>query len=41
MPSADLPTSALGWIIALGAGVVGFIAGFLFISLAERMIGHG
>lgn len=39
MPRAELPTSSIGWIVALGAGIVGFLAGFLFISIMERTIG--
>lgn len=39
MPKADLPTSPLGWLIALGAGMVGFFAGFLFIAMCERAFG--
>lgn len=39
MPTADLPTSLTGWLVALGAGIVGFLAGFVFILLCNRMIG--
>jgi hypothetical protein len=37
MPEAKLPTSAKGWLVALGAGVVGFLAGF--ISIMNRWFG--
>lgn len=39
MPRAELPTTLLGWLIALGAGVIGFLAGFLFILTTTRMLG--
>lgn len=39
MPRADLPSSPTGWLVALGAGVVGFLAGFVFISLMQRLLG--
>lgn len=38
MPRAELPTSLQGWAVAVGAGVVGFIAGFLFIAMCNRAI---
>jgi hypothetical protein len=38
MPRAELPSSLTGWLIAIGAGIVGFLAGFLFISLCNRLI---
>jgi hypothetical protein len=37
MPKAEIPTSLHGWLIAIGAGIVGFLAGFLFISLMVRI----
>jgi hypothetical protein len=37
MPRAELPTSMVGWMVAVGAGVVGFLAGFLFISLCQKV----
>lgn len=39
MPEANLPTTMAGWLVALGAGVVGFLAGFVFISICTRMMG--
>lgn len=39
MPAADLPSSFVGWLVALGAGIVGFMAGFLFISLCQKLAG--
>lgn len=39
MPKAELPTSIKGWGVALGAGVLGFLAGFVFISLMNRTVG--
>lgn len=39
MPKAELPTSAKGWLVALAAAFVGFIAGFIFLSIANRMVG--
>jgi len=38
MPSAELPTSMTGWLVAVGAGIVGVLAGFLFIAAASRTI---
>jgi uncharacterized protein involved in exopolysaccharide biosynthesis len=38
MPRAELPTSTTGWLVAIGAGVVGFLAGFVFIAVCERML---
>ena len=37
MPKAELPTNLKGWIVALGAGIVGFLCGFMFIKLCEGM----
>lgn len=37
MPRAELPSTTAGWLVAVGAGIVGFLAGFVFISLATRM----
>jgi hypothetical protein len=39
MPRAELPTSLIGWLVALGAGIVGFLAGFVFMAACARMIG--
>lgn len=39
MPQAVLPSSPIGWAVALGAGIVGFIAGFVFIRLMNGMVG--
>lgn len=38
MPRAELPTTLQGWLVALGAGIVGFLAGFLFIHACNRVI---
>lgn len=38
MPHAELPTGILGWTVAMGAGIVGFLAGFVFIALCERLL---
>lgn len=39
MPRADLPTSITGWLVALGAGIVGFLAGFVFIRIMNGIYG--
>lgn len=39
MPHAELPTSLLGWLAAVTAGVVGFLAGFVVLAVFERVIG--
>jgi hypothetical protein len=39
VPKAELPTSLIGWLVAVGAGIVGFLAGFVFMALCARMIG--
>ena len=39
MPKAKLPTTPMGWIIALAASMVGFIAGFLALSVFTRWAG--
>jgi len=39
MPKAELPSSLLGWVVAIGAGVVGFLAGFLFLKIMDVMFG--
>lgn len=39
MPRAQLPTSPVGWIVALGASFLGFIVGFVAIALAGKVIG--
>lgn len=38
MPKAELPTSLEGWMVALGAGVVGFLAGFVFIKIMNGVL---
>jgi hypothetical protein len=37
MPRAELPSSPLGWLVAVGAGIIGFLAGFLFIAACQRL----
>ena len=37
MPEANLPTSLLGWIVALAASFVGFVSGFVAISCLRKM----
>lgn len=39
MPRAELPTNPLGWAVALGAGIVGFLAGLLFIHACNQIAG--
>ncbi len=39
MPKAELPTSLIGWVAAIGAGVVGFLSGFVFLKLMDMMFG--
>lgn len=39
MPKASLPSTTLGWIVALAASFVGFIAGFLAIALLTQVAG--
>jgi hypothetical protein len=36
MPEATLPTNLKGWVVALGASLVGFIAGFAATSVLTR-----
>jgi hypothetical protein len=38
MPEANLPTSMTGWLVAFGAGIVGFLAGFVFITACNRVL---
>lgn len=38
MPKAALPTSSKGWLVALAASFVGFIAGFVTIALLSRFV---
>jgi hypothetical protein len=40
MPEANLPNTLKGWLVAIGAGVVGFLAGFVFIALCQRFLGE-
>jgi len=39
MPEARLPSTPLGWLVALGAGIVGFLAGFVFLTIMGRIVG--
>jgi uncharacterized protein involved in exopolysaccharide biosynthesis len=39
MPEARLPSSPQGWLVALLAGIVGFMAGFVTIAILGRMLG--
>lgn len=39
MPKAELPTSPAGWLVALAASFVGFIAGFLAIATLTKIMG--
>jgi hypothetical protein len=39
MPTASLPTTLRGWIVALLASMVGFIAGFAATSWGVRVLG--
>lgn len=36
MPKATLPTSPKGWFVALTASLVGFLAGFITISIMQK-----
>jgi hypothetical protein len=38
MPKAELPTHAKGWAVWLAAGLVGLLAGFLFILIANKVL---
>lgn len=38
MPKAELPTSPKGWLVALLASFVGFVAGFLAIKLLNGLL---
>jgi membrane associated rhomboid family serine protease len=38
MPNAELPSSAVGWLVAIAAAIVGFLAGFLTIALLSRVM---
>lgn len=38
MPQAELPTTLKGWAVAVGAGIVGFLCGFLFIKIMDGLI---
>lgn len=38
MPRAELPSTVQGWLVALLASFVGFIAGFITIALAGRLL---
>lgn len=37
MPKAVLPNSFGGWLVAIATGTIGFLAGFLFLWLLERL----
>lgn len=39
MPEARLPSTPLGWLVAVGAGVIGFFAGFIFIAVMRSVLG--
>jgi hypothetical protein len=39
MPKATMPTTFRGWIVALFASMIGFIAGFGATALASSMLG--
>jgi hypothetical protein len=41
MPKAQLPTTTRGWLVALVASFVGFIAGFITIALTSKLLGGG
>jgi len=36
MPKAALPTTPKGWLVTLAASLVGFLAGFVVISLCGK-----
>jgi hypothetical protein len=38
MPQAGLPSSPMGWAVALLAAVVGFMAGFVTIAILNRIM---
>lgn len=39
MPHAELPSSLAGWAVAIAASLAGFLAGFVVLVMAERMLG--
>jgi hypothetical protein len=39
MPHADLPSTPLGWLVALVASMLGFLVGFVFLSLVAKLDG--
>jgi hypothetical protein len=41
MPKAALPSHPLGWLVALLASFVGFIAGFVAIAILTKILPHG
>jgi hypothetical protein len=41
MPVATLPSTPAGWLVALFASFVGFIAGFLAVSLTAKLLAGG
>jgi hypothetical protein len=38
MPKAKLPTTAKGWVVALAASLVGFLAGFASLNVMQRFL---
>lgn len=38
MPSANFPSNAAGWFVAIAAAIVGFLAGFATIALLRRVM---
>lgn len=38
MPEAALPTSLKGWIVAAAASLIGLIAGFVFVDIANKLL---
>lgn len=38
MPRAALPSTVKGWLVALLASLVGFMAGFVTIAVCERLL---
>jgi hypothetical protein len=38
MPSAGFPTTALGWLVAIAASIVGLVSSVWFMRLAEGLL---
>lgn len=38
MPHADLPHGLLGWLVAIAASMVGFLAGLAFMHVAANIL---